>query len=426
MSAVRGARLVRAFLLVWVGMLAATPAALAAAPSITAPSAAVIETTTGTVVYVKNGNQQRGLASTTKLMTALVALDEESLDTVYTAIDYGGSAAETRVGLVGGEKMTLADLVRAMMLPSANDAAQTIAVRGAGTKAKFVSQMNAKAKELGLTRTHFTNSIGLDAPTHRTTAIELAKIGVAAHNNPFIRRTVRKPSITLRSGAITRTIFNRNRVLGTKLPGGGVIDGMKTGHTMSAGYSLVGSATRGGVSLVSVVLGEPSEAARDADTAKLLRWASGLFVKRRLVAEGDRVATVPVLHGKLESVEAITPKALTRIVPKGAEVTLEAAAMSPGLEAPVAAGTPVGTTRVLVDGKLVDTMPLVTASAVEKQSTLAAAVEWFGDHWKGTLLSLLLVLGGSLTIVRALRTGPPTSHPAVPAPGEPSERTSAP
>ncbi len=406
--------------------LLAAPTASAAPPTIIAPSAAVIETTTGTVVYVKNANQQRGMASTTKLMTALVALDEKALGTVYTAIDYGGSAAETRLGLVGGEKMTLADLVRAMMLPSANDAAQTVAVRTAGTKAKFVAQMNAKAKELGLTRTHFTNSIGLDAPTHKTTALELARIGVAAHNNPFIRTVVKRPKLTLTSGSVSRTIFNRNRVLGTKLPGGGVIDGMKTGHTTSAGYSLVGSATKGGVTVVSAVLGDPSEAARDADTVKLMRWASQLFVKREIVAKAEQVATVPVMSGKVESVDAITPKALVRVVPKGAKVTLKPVSMSPGLEAPVAEGTAVGTAQVRVNGKLVETVPLVTATAVERQGTLAALGEWLGDHWQGTLLSLLLVLGGSLTIVRALRTGRPTTRPSAPAPVEPTERTSAP
>ncbi|MDO9353958.1 MAG: D-alanyl-D-alanine carboxypeptidase family protein [Solirubrobacteraceae bacterium] len=404
-----------------------TTSAHAAEPSVIAPSAAVIETTTGTVLYEKNADQQRGMASTTKLMTALTALDEKPLSTVYTAIDYGGSAAETRLGLIGGEKMTLADLVRAMMLPSANDAAQTIAIRSAGTKAKFVAQMNAKAKELGLTRTHFTNSIGLDAPTHRTTALELAKIGAAAHENPFLRATVKRSRITLASGAMPRTIVNRNGVLGLKLGGGAVVDGMKTGHTTAAGYSLVGSATRGGVSIVSVVLGEPSEAARDADSAKLLRWASRLMVRDEIVKAADPVANVPVSKGKAEAVKAITPESVRRVIARGAEVELTPVAMSPGLEAPVRAGVPVGTAQVRVNGELVETVPLVTASAIERQSTLAAIAEWFGDHWKGALLSLLLVLGGTLLIVGGLRSGrrAPT-RPRTSAPVEPTERTTAP
>ena len=406
-------------------VLGSAGVASAAAPTVTAPSAAVIETSTGTVVYAKNADTQRGMASTTKLMTALVALDEAPLSTVYSAIDYHPTAAETKLGLVAGEKITLADLVRAMMLPSANDAAATVAVRVGGTKAKFIQQMNAKAKELGLKRTHFANSIGLDAPGHKTTALELAKIGVAAHNNPFIATTVKRKAITLRRGT---TIINRNRILGTALPGGGVIDGMKTGHTTAAGYSLVGSATRNGVTLVSVVLGEPSEAARDADSAKLLRWASGLFSKRTLVRKDQRVTTVPVIDGKQEAVTAVARDQLRQVVPRGATVKLVPTAMSPGLEAPVSAGVPVGTAKVMVNGKRVDTIPLVTGGAVEHEGTLATIADWFGDHWKGALLALLLVIGGTLTLLRARRSVRPDPAPSRrPAPAEQQpERSAAP
>lgn len=406
--------------------LTGAPPATAAAPTITAPSAAVIEPSTGTVVYTKNANQQRGMASTTKLMTALVALDEAPLGTVYSAIDYGGSAAETRLGLSAGEKMTLADLVRAMMLPSANDAAQTVAVRVGGSKTKFAALMNAKAKDLGLKRTRFANAIGLDAPGHRTTALELAKIGAAAHENPFLRAVVKKRQLTLESGAMRRTLVNRNRVLGTALPGGGVIDGMKTGHTTSSGYALVGSATRNGVTVVSAVLGDPSEATRDADTVRLLRWASQLFVNRTVVRERQRVAVIPVAHGKSETVSAVAPEALRRVTPRAATVELRPAAMSPGLEAPVAAGTPVGTAQVYVNDELVDTVPLVTRVAIERQGTVAALAEGARDNWTAVLLALLLVIGGTLTLARALRSGHPVPHPRAPAPPEPTERTTAP
>jgi D-alanyl-D-alanine carboxypeptidase (penicillin-binding protein 5/6) len=413
-----GRLMARLLLLCGLILIGGAGVASAAAPTITAPSAAVIETSTGTVVYAKNADAQRGMASTTKLMTALVALDEAPLSTVYSAIDYGGSPVETRLGLQPGEKITLADLVRAMMLPSANDAAQTIAVRVGGSKTKFAQMMNAKAKELGLKRTRFANSIGLDAPGHKTTALELAKIGVAAHENPFIAATVKRKTLTLKSG---RTIVNRNRILGTALPGNGAIDGMKTGHTTSAGYSLVGSATRNGVTVVSVVLGEPSEAARDADSAKLLRWASGLFTQRTLVRDEQRVATVPVIDGKAETVTAVARDELRQIVPRGAKVDLIPTAMSVGLQAPVAAGVPVGTATVRVNGKKVDTIPLVTRVAVEHQGTVATIIDWLSEHWKGALLALLLVIGGTLTLLRArrdaraepapVRRATPTEHP---------------
>lgn len=407
----------------------ATPAAHAAAPSITAPSAAVIETSTGTVVYAKNAEQQRGMASTTKLMTALVALDRKPLDTVLTASNYRASAAETRLGLRPGERMTLADLVRAMMLPSANDAAQTIAQRTGGSVSRFVTLMNARAREEGLTRTRFTNPVGLDAPTHRTTALDLARLGVLAHDNPFLRATVKRRSISLTSGDGARTIVNRNRTLGVRLPGGGVIDGMKTGHTTQAGYALVGSATRGGVTVVSAVLGDPSEATRDADTIRLLRWASGLFQRKVLVREGDAAARVPIEHGKAEQVEVVAGQSLTRVVPRGEAVKLVPVGLPASLEAPVTAGTKVGSARVLVGGRPVATIPLVTRSGVERESLLAAVLSAIGDHWRGTLFALLLILGGTLTLRRARNASRPSHRTPRTQPGssaEPAERTTAP
>lgn len=407
-----------------------TPVAQGAAPSITAPSAAVIETSTGTVVYAKNAEQQRGMASTTKLMTALVALDRKPLDTVLTASNYRPSAAETRLGLRAGERMTLADLVRAMMLPSANDAAQTVAQRTGGTVSRFVGLMNARAREEGLTRTRFTNPVGLDAPTHRTTALDLARIGVLAHDNPFLRATVKRRSITLTSGDGPRTIVNRNRTLGVRFAGGGVIDGMKTGHTTQAGYALVGSATRGGVTVVSAVLGDPSEATRDADTIRLLRWASGLFQRKTLVREGDAAASVPVDHGKAEQVQLVAGQSLTRVVPRGERVTLEPTGLPATIEAPVAAGTKIGSARVLVGGRRVATIPLVTKTAVERESLPAAVLGAIGDHWRGTLLALLLILGGTLTLIRARRASRPaprtTRTQAAATQAEPAERTTAP
>lgn len=407
----------------------ATPAAHAAAPSITAPSAAVIETSTGTVVYAKNAEQQRGMASTTKLMTALVALDRKPLDTVLTASNYRASAAETRLGLRPGERMTLADLVRAMMLPSANDAAQTIAQRTGGSVSRFVALMNARAREEGLTRTRFTNPVGLDAPTHRTTALDLARLGVLAHDNPFLRATVKRRSISLTSGDDARTIVNRNRTLGVRLPGGGVIDGMKTGHTTQAGYALVGSATRGGVTVVSAVLGDPSEATRDADTIRLLRWASGLFQRKVLVREGDAAARLPIEHGKAEQVEVIAGQSLTRVVPRGEAVKLVPVGLPASLEAPIAAGTKVGSAQVLVGGRQVATIPLITRSGVERESLPAAVLGAIGDHWRGTLFALLLILGGTLTLRRARNASRPSHRTPRTQHGssaEPAERTTAP
>jgi D-alanyl-D-alanine carboxypeptidase (penicillin-binding protein 5/6) len=421
-------RIAAALAMAAIGSGAAAPLAAAAPPSVSAPSAAVIETSTGTVVYAKDGYQPRGMASTTKLMTALTALDtQHKLSTVYTAPAYGGSPAETKINLRAGEKMTFADLLRAMMLPSANDAAQTVAVRVGGTKARFVQLMNAKAKAMGLTHTHFTNPVGLDSPTHRTTAIELARIGAAAHENPFLRATVANKYLTLKSGDHPRSLTNRNLVLGANLGNGTKINGMKTGHTTAAGYSLVGSATTaGGLTYVSAVLGEGSEDGRDVDTVKLLKWASTLLENGTLVAKGQSVVTVPVAHGTADEVALVAPVTLKRAVPRGAKITLTPIGVPATLEAPVTAGTKVATARIKVNGKLVGTTPLVTKAAVEHQGLVAAALAYLGDHWKGLLVVLLLVLGGTLTIARGMRSSSRATPRRGPRSSEPSERTTAP
>lgn len=396
----------RASLLTGAAMLLAAPAiAVAAPPAVTAPAAAVIETSTGTVVYAKNGNVQRGMASTTKLMTALVALDRAPLTTLLTAPAYQGQSAETRLGLRAGERMTVADLVRAMMLPSANDAAQTLALRLGGSVGGFVTLMNQRARAEGLTRTRFANPVGLDAPTHRTTAIELARIGVLAHDNPFLRATVKRKRLTLASGAQPRTIVNRNRVLGSRLSTGAVVDGMKTGHTTQSGYALVGSATRNGVTVVSAVLGDPSEAARDTDTVRLLKWASGLFQRRTLVRNGDPSVQLPVKSGKADQVRLRIGQTIQRVVPRGAKITVTPVKLPSELEAPILKGQKVGSARVLVGEQLVATVPLVAGAAVERESVLAAAVGTVGNHPFITLASLLLLGTGTLTVIRARRQG---------------------
>ncbi|MEH3055323.1 MAG: hypothetical protein PGN13_15185, partial [Patulibacter minatonensis] len=223
------------------------------------------------------------------------------------------------------------------------------------------------------------------------------------------------------------TIVNRNTPLGTRFTTGGVIDGMKTGHTTAAGYSLVGSATRGGVTVVSAVLGEPSEAARDADTIKLLRWGSTIFGRRTLVREGDAVTQVAVEHGKAEAVGVDAGQALQRVVPRGEPVRLERTGVPSVLQAPIAAGTKVGSARVLVGGKLVGTIPLVTRTDVEKESLPAAVAGAVGSHWQGALVALLLILIGTLTLIRARSTRrPPRPRATAGAAHEPAERTTAP
>lgn len=384
-------------------LLVVAPLAAAAAPQIGAPSAAVIEVSTGTVLFQKNADERRAMASTTKLMTALVARDEEKLGTIMRATGYVAAPVETQLGLRPGERISVADLIRALLLASANDAAHTLAVRVGDSTPRFADLMNEKAAQLGLADTNFVNAIGLDAPGHRTTALDLAKIGAEAHRDDFLRGVVRQSRLTLKSLDDPRTVVNRNRTLGIDLGGGARIDGMKTGHTQRSGYSLVGSATRGGVTVVSTVLGASSEAMRDADTEALLRWASRLMVRRTLAEPTQVVARAQTERGKEERVALVPARAVREVVARGARVELQPVGVPAIVEAPIAAGRPLGTARIMVNGREAGTVGLVARDAVERRSLPAHLWHSAVNRWQLSLVALVLLLAGSLMLVHALR-----------------------
>src|SRR3954471_15024570 len=158
------------------GAPAAAPASAAAPPAISAPAAIVIDARTGERLYAKGADDRRAIASTTKLMTAMVALTRAEASPVFTRPPYPLSPGESKLGLATGERMTFHDLLRAMMLPSANDAAYDVAVNVGGSKERFVRMMNQRARALGLTETHYATPVGLDDPANYSSARDLARL----------------------------------------------------------------------------------------------------------------------------------------------------------------------------------------------------------------------------------------------------------
>lgn len=234
-------------------------------PSHTA--AIVVEARTGRVLWGANAHRRVLIASTAKLMTALVALEQVPLDETIVAPYYEGDRDESRIWLGADEPMQVADLLRGLLLASGNDAAMALAVGVAGSEQAFVARMNERAEELGMDETSYGNPIGLDDGTH-SSAADLVTLTRALRRHAFFRETVAAPSIQLASGSTSRTVYNTNRLL-TRW---GAVDGVKTGHTRGAGYVLVGSATKRGVTVISAVLGTKSEDARDTATLALLRY----------------------------------------------------------------------------------------------------------------------------------------------------------
>jgi serine-type D-Ala-D-Ala carboxypeptidase (penicillin-binding protein 5/6) len=348
----------------------------------------------GAVLFSQHATSRREIASTTKLMTAHLVLERAKPGDVFTAPQYNATPAESVIGLRKGERMTVHDLLRALLLPSANDAAWDLAYNvGNGSVSSFVRMMNREARRLGLRHTHYENPIGLDDPHNHSTAADLAKLAAIDMRTPAFARIVDKTHATLASGSHTRTVVNRNDLVGRYR----YVDGVKTGHTQQAGYVLVGAAHRSGAGVVSVVLGEPSVAKRDADSIALLRWGLAQYHRVAVFKAHRTVASVRIhQHGGRARLTPARPLVLT--VRRGTPVRVRLRPPAQ-LKGPLPAGRAVGRAQVLVDGRVVRTVPLVTAAAVPGPSF----VRRIAGVLKDVLITLAVVFALLACTLVALR-----------------------
>ena len=385
----RRGRALLAALILAACLAAPAAAAVAAPPPISAPSAILVQPQTGDVVYARGADRQRQIASTTKLMTALLALERRKLSDRMTAVGYSGAPAESVVGLTAGERLTTADLLRALLLASANDAAATIAVNVGGTTRNFVRLMNQRARRAGLTHTHYANPVGLDDPRNVSTARDLAKLALLVRRNAFATSVMDRRMAVMRTGSRVRVVANRNTLVGA-VPW---MNGVKTGHTSTAGYCLVGSARRGGVQLISVVLGTPSEAARNADTLALMRWGFSRYARVTAVTAGKTFTRVAV-RDQDKRVAVVPARSARVVMRRGEHAQLRSTGLPTDVEGPVARGTRVGELIVSRRGRVVDRVPLVTAAAVARASLWQRTSD-FHFPLAGLLLAGLVVVGAA-------------------------------
>lgn len=224
----------------------------ASAVSTSAASAVLIEAETGTVLYEKNADEQRAMASTTKIMTAILTIEAGDLDREFTVDSMAIMVEGTSMGLKAGDRVSRRDLLYGILLPSGNDAANAAAVSVSGSISAFVKLMNDKAAELGLVNTHFATPSGLDAQGHYTTARELAMLTAYAMKNETFCEVVkcRLAEVEFGNPPYRRTLYNSNKMLNRYE---GAI-GVKTGFTDNARRCLVSAAERGGVTLIAVTL----------------------------------------------------------------------------------------------------------------------------------------------------------------------------
>jgi D-alanyl-D-alanine carboxypeptidase (penicillin-binding protein 5/6) len=355
-------------------------------PSLDSAAAAIlVDARDGTPILEKHPNAQRSIASTTKLMTALLTLERVPFDAVYTASNYQAAAAESKIGLRPGERMRVRDLFAALMLESANDAAATLAEGVSGSRSAFVAAMNERAAELGLNDTSYANPIGLDDPLNYSSARDLSALARRLLRDRRFARVVDSPSATLSSGARPRTVTTRNDLI-AMVP---AVDGVKTGHTTDAGYVLVGSATgSNGAQVVSVVLGEPSEAARNTDTLALLRYGLAQYRRVPVLHEGRAVARADVAY-RDETVPLVPARSVAVTARRDERIAKRIDAPDE-LHGEIAAGTRVGTVAVLRDGKVVRRVPLLAGEEVPGAGPLRRIASALGISLTALLLLVIV------------------------------------
>jgi D-alanyl-D-alanine carboxypeptidase len=285
------------------------PLSASASPVISAKSAVVIDANTGRILYEQDAHTRRGMASTTKIMTALIALENASLDRLVTVDARACGVEGSSVYLFAGEKITMETLLYALMLQSANDAAEAIAYEIAGSIDGFAELMNRKADEMGLNATHFDNPHGLDGETHYTTAYELALIAAHAMRNEAFAEIVGtvKKTIPLHNGEASRLLINHNRMLREYDD----IIGVKTGYTKKCGRTLVSAAERDGVRLICVTLDDGNDW---ADHRSLLDYGFSLYEETAL--SGRLSYEIPVCGGESSSVRVSFRENPTALLPK--------------------------------------------------------------------------------------------------------------
>jgi serine-type D-Ala-D-Ala carboxypeptidase (penicillin-binding protein 5/6) len=335
----------------------ATPAA-AAPPELPARAWVMVDADDGTTLASRAAGVERPVASATKLMTAYAARRDLSLSKRVSAPPYQALAAESLVGLRPGERISVRDLLYGLILASGNDAAVALADAAAGSQEDFVAQMNRDARRLGLNDTSYANPIGLDQPGNYSSARDLAALATELREDPFFRRVFDTPQTTVHSGGRAIQLSNRNTLVRT-VPW---VNGVKTGYTLDAGYVLVGSATRRGVTLVSAVLGAPSEADREAATLDLLRYGFSQYRRESVLERGERLAAAAVRYQD-DSLSLLARRPLMVTFRRGQDVETDVVAPEE-VEGPIDRGERLGEAVVSVDGEEVGRVTLIAARAV--------------------------------------------------------------
>lgn len=336
----------------------------------------IFDRTSKTVMYGKNEELRSAMASTTKIMTATIALENGNLQEEITIDRKAAGTGGSRLGLKRGDKITLNDLLYGLMLRSGNDAAVAIAEHIGGSVEGFAELMNQKATELGLKDTHFVTPHGLDSSEHYTTALELAKLTDYALKNEKFAKIVATKSTTISINGNPRQLSNTNELLGVL---NGVI-GVKTGFTNGAGRCLVTETKRGDMDIIVVVLGADTKKDRTKDSIKLIEYAFSNFtkvnIKEKAIEEFEKWGRINkkrilIIKGQKDTISLDIGKINTEAIPVKETDKLEITINTINqLEAPVEKNTKVGTIIIKLNDNIIDSIDIVCGEKIERKTWL--------------------------------------------------------
>ena len=359
-------------------------------PDLSMP-AGMLVTADGRELWAREAEQQRAMASTTKIMTAVVVLESAELDEPVKISAGAASTGESAAGIRAGDTMTVGQLLEAMLVKSGNDAAVALAEHVAGGEESFVGRMNQKAAELDLQHTHFTNPHGLDASEHYTTASDLATLARYAMRFDEFARVVGLEETTVNGSNGSTTLQNSNELIGS-YPGA---TGIKTGWTNKAGYCLAAAAERDGVELTAVVLGTDSEDLRFIEARRLLDWGFEHYSMRTVAEDNDTAGVVAVSDYLDRTVLAVIAEDAEFAVFDIDGEIVSRIDLSNEVKAPVVSGDRLGTLTVTQDDLLLGQVPIVSAYDVDKPGLFARARIAVVRAWR-------FVFGGPMTAETAV------------------------
>lgn len=339
------------------------------AGAISAQKAILLDAATGRVLYEKRADEKSLIASTTKIMTALVVCEQCNVLDRFRIPKEAVGIEGSSIYLKEGEVLTVQELLYGMMLHSGNDAATALAIFCGGTVEGFAQLMNDKARMLGMKDSHFTNPHGLDAPDHYSTARDLAILADYAMDNPIFAKTVSTKTVTIGN----RVLTNHNKLL-WRVEGA---DGVKTGFTKAAGRILVSSAQRDGRRLVAVTIEDGNDW---ADHAALYEEGFARYQQVALVQKGQQLGTLPVFGGEEEAVEVIATEDFSFALQQGEKVTIRLSCKGPAF-APVVEGADAGFAYLCLDGNAVGKVPVIYGKTIEQPVNQKKSFwkRWFGD-----------------------------------------------